>query len=536
MRNESRFRITVGIVVFVSVVARMHAQPPPMMNYQGRVSVDGIHFDGTGQFKFALMDGETGDTYWSHDGSSVGGSEPGTAIAIAVQRGLYAVPLGDITFTGMSEALSAQVFANPDVRLRVWFNDGEHGFRQLIPDQRVTSVAYAMMASDVAGGAWRLGGNAITTPGTDFIGTTDNVALELHVNGARVLRIEPDATSPRIVAGHASNVVSGYGATVSGGGTIDSPNQAINNYATVGGGLSNTVSGVCTTVGGGWVNTANCNYGTIGGGVRNIIYSGSTWTTIGGGSANTASGNGNYATIGGGWQNSVEDLLTTVSGGRGNRAIGSVSTIGGGIWNIASGNSATIPGGRQNTATNYAFAAGRCAKANHEGAFVWGDSTDADVASTANNQVTFRSAGGFRIFSNSGMTMGAQLAPNATSWTALSDREAKENFNPIDAGAILDALADMPVTAWNYKADADQRRYIGPVAQDFHAAFGLGSETRIATLDTDGVLFAAVQGLHARNEALQAENTALAADMSRISAENERLASELEAIKRHLGL
>ena len=49
---------------------------------------------------------------------------------------------------------------------------------------------------------WRLDGNAATVPGTQFLGTTDNQPLELKVNGQRVLRLEPDAESPRVIAGN----------------------------------------------------------------------------------------------------------------------------------------------------------------------------------------------------------------------------------------------------------------------------------------------------------------------------------------------
>ena len=157
----------------------------------------------------------------------------------------------------------------------------------------------------------------------------------------------------------------------------------------------------------------------------------------------------------------------------------------------------------------FAFAAGRRAKADLTGSFVWGDSTDADMASASDNSVTFRAAGGYRLFSDSGLALGAQLPANATSWSALSDRNAKENFEPIDAEDILAKVVALPVTAWNYKADPAKRRYSGPVAQDFHAAFGLGNDTSINTLDTDGVVLAAIQALNRKVAALEAENANL---------------------------
>ena len=121
-----------------------------------------------------------------------------------------------------------------------------------------------------------------------------------------------------------------------------------------------------------------------------------------------------------------------------------------------------------------------------------------------------RATGGYRLFSNPSCSLGAQLAANATAWTTLSDRHAKENIRSIDTRQVLDQLAQMPITEWNYKADPAQRRYIGPMAQDFHAAFGLGDDdTRINTLDTDGVTLAAIQALYQQLQAERARNDAL---------------------------
>ena len=120
------------------------------------------------------------------------------------------------------------------------------------------------------------------------------------------------------------------------------------------------------------------------------------------------------------------------------------------------------------------------------------------------------------MFSDAGLTLGAQLPANATAWSALSDRNAKENFEPIDVEDILAKVAALPVTAWNYKADPDKRRYIGPVAQDFHAAFGLGNDTSINTLDTDGVVLAAIQALSRKVAALEAENADLKARLEQV--------------------
>jgi hypothetical protein len=132
-----------------------------------------------------------------------------------------------------------------------------------------------------------------------------------------------------------------------------------------------------------------------------------------------------------------------------------------------------------------------------------------------------------RFFSNSGATLGVYLAPSGTGWTSLSDRNAKANIEAIDPHAILARLVALPVTQWCYKDDPSHRRYIGPMAQDFHAAFGLGDDDkRINTLDTDGVTLAAIQGLY---QELQDEKVRVTQKVSEIDELKKRVA-ELEKL------
>ena len=84
-------------------------------------------------------------TLWSHDGLAVNGAEPGTFISVPVQDGIFTVILGDTNVANMTP-LTAAVFANTGLHLRIWFNDGAQGFAQLTPDQPLTSVAFAMRA------------------------------------------------------------------------------------------------------------------------------------------------------------------------------------------------------------------------------------------------------------------------------------------------------------------------------------------------------------------------------------------------------
>ena len=89
------------------------------------------------------------------------------------------------------------------------------------------------------------------------------------------------------------------------------------------------------------------------------------------------------------------------------------------------------------------------------------------------------------------------MAPNATGVAALSDRNSKEKIVTVDGRDVLDKLANMQVATWQYKGVENPVRHMGPMAQDFYAAYGLGDdEKRLSTIDTDGVALAAIQGLY----------------------------------------
>lgn len=146
---------------------------------------------------------------------------------------------------------------------------------------------------------------------------------------------------------------------------------------------------------------------TLNGSRVNSLAAGVVGATIGGGGLiQPSSGfsgpnqaNANYGAIGGGYGNKVTGLSGVVGGGISNTAgSGDTATVGGGDSNVASGIGSTVPGGLGNAATGYfSFAAGQRAKANHDGAFVWADATNADVASTAANQFVVRAKGGIRL-------------------------------------------------------------------------------------------------------------------------------------------
>lgn len=141
-----------------ALAATLQAQVPQIIGYQGRVVVDGVNFDSTtaghpGVFKFALVNADGSETFWSHDGTSVAGSAPVAGVALTVTKGLYSVLLGDANPPLGMVPIGPAVFTHAEVRLRVWFDDGVNGLQLLTPDQRIAAVGYALMAGNVADGA-----------------------------------------------------------------------------------------------------------------------------------------------------------------------------------------------------------------------------------------------------------------------------------------------------------------------------------------------------------------------------------------------
>jgi hypothetical protein len=441
-----------------------------------------------------------------------------------------------------------------------------------------------------ASNSWRLVGNAGTTPGTSFIGTADNQPLILKVNSERALRLEytgdsddlgttPDG-APNLIGGAPNNLVEAgvVGGTIAGGGAVNydrsvSPNvirshfgaigggrgnliekdslhstisaglqnniRSLSDGSTIGGGLNNDIqaSSRGSTVAGGVNNDieANSYYGTIGGGIYNHIGTNSEGSTISGGFYNNLGTNSASSTIGGGFQNALGSQSTSsIIAGGANNEIGTnsdQSVISGGTGNVIGNNAsnAMIPGGQDNYATNFAFAAGHYAQAKHTGAFVWADSTPGVyMASTNADSVTMRACGGYRLFSNKGPTVGVFLSAGGGSWTSMSDRNEKEDLEPVNGLEVLNKVAVLPLATWKYKSQDASVRHIGPMAQDFKAVFAVGeSETGITTIDADGVALAAIQGLNRKLEDSAKQKDARIADLEQ---RLERLEKSLQAL------
>jgi hypothetical protein len=99
----------------------------------------------------------------------------------------------------------------------------------------------------------------------------------------------------------------------------------------------------------------------------------------------------------------------------------------------------------------------------------------------------------FRLFGTGNLTVTGTV-------NSGSSVTAKDNISAIDVHQVLASVADLPISKWSYKTE-DEVAHIGPMAEDFHAAFSVGSdEKHISMVDSDGVALASIQALHQNQE------------------------------------
>jgi hypothetical protein len=192
-----------------------------------------------------------------------------------------------------------------------------------------------------------------------------------------------------------------------------------------------------------------------------------------------------------------------------------------GFTNTAGGQGAVAIGYRVTADCDYCVSLGHRASANgHDGTFNAADQSTTDsLEASANNQFNTRYAGGYRLYTNATTTTGVSLNAGGSSWNVISDRARKENFAEVDGEDVLFRLRSVPVSSWNYIAEGREVRHVGPMAQDWHAAFRLNDDPlTINQGDFDGVNLAAVQALERRT-----------AELGRAVAERDARIADLEA-------
>jgi hypothetical protein len=179
-------------------------------------------------------------------------------------------------------------------------------------------------------------------------------------------------------------------------------------------------------------------------------------------------------------------------------------------------------------------ALGHRASASTNGTFMFGDrsSPSTPLITVVPNQFLVRAAGGTGFYSNSALTTGVVLLPTANQWSVASDARVKHRFRELGGDEVLAKLARLSIQEWSYKAQDPAIRHVGPTAQEFYAAFGLGeAPLRIGTADADGIALRAIQALELRDRAttdLQASD--VEGLRARVDGLERRLADALSAL------
>ncbi len=354
------------------------------------------------------------------------------------------------------------------------------------------------------------GGNAFGA--TAVLGTNDNNSVVINIGGVPSVRVQPTGASPNIMVGNDSCAF-----------------LSIERVPTVGAGVGGAViagggapGGTVDGCGAGDFHKIWDNNGTIGGGYGN---------TAGNGNADTT--DAAFTTVSGGVFNSAAAYAATIGGGDGNQATWAYAVVSGGNGNVAGGQAATIPGGQLNVANGFAsLAAGYRAKANAGGSMAFSDSTEADLANNTANSFIVGFTGGIGMWTNKAQTTGCRILAGGGSWICTSSRDEKTDFTEVDPQAILERVLGMPITEWRYRGEASGLRHVGPMAQDFHAAFGLGPDDQsIGVLDASGIALAAIQGLNAKLEqGLRDRDAAIARQREEIDRQRGEIA-ELRATR-----
>lgn len=387
-----------------------------------------------------------------------------------------------------------------------------------------------------------------------------------------------------VIGGGLGNQNSGNYGTI-GGGYLNT-NQGV--YTTISGGYENNVGGFYTTISGGYRNLSGALYATIPGGYENVV--GASYAMAAGQQAQALH---QGAFVWADSQNSVfqstanNQFNVRANGGARFVTSGSGMTLDGpisatsfsgnanGLTNLPAGNlagtlpSAVLPAnvallsGNQTFTNADTFSNSLTINTGSGTVQIQGDqgAVPGIIVSggAASGHLRFRNAlelwpntalttGGYldlRSTNSSGNAItisltgstGAIVCSNVTASGVLltSDRNAKQNFTSLDPKETLMKVSNLPVTQWNYKTDPPATKHLGPMAQDFHAAFGLNGadDTHISVIDESGVALAAIQGLNqklnervAELQNLERQNELLAERLNELEASVKKLAAQ----------
>jgi hypothetical protein len=396
---------------------------------------------------------------------------------------------GNLTTSGLVSGQTGSFTGNNTTQV---FSVAQGGSGAAVSGQ--SSGAYGVLGVSSATGGFGVEGQGAYGVTGLSLSSTGAAGLFINANGGSVIAGEGSAGINFRVDGN-GNITTSGSINTSGlivQGAVTDPCLGATSSNLIGGYSNNVLTAGVTgaTIGGGGgnqgKNLVTDDYGTVGGGAGNIAgnNSGTTCDVL-------------FATVAGGADNGATGSFSTVGGGGGNFASGNSSTVSGGGGNIATGAAATVPGGNANVAGgDYSFAAGNGAVATDYGSFLWCSDNGNQCGSSGKNSFEVAVYGPI-LFYDGPNGAGCNLTAGGGSWNCSSDRNLKDNIVPIDSRSVLERVAHLPITQWKMKGEPAGLKHIGPMAQDFYAAFGLGDSDRyIALGDGQGVALAAVQALY----------------------------------------
>ncbi len=393
---------------------------------------------------------------------------------------------------------------------------------------------------------WLLGGNVGTSAGANFLGTTDDEPLELRANNQRGLRIEPNIYGmPNVIGGSAVNVVAaGASGVVLGGGSQNTVQVAVNavlaggqqnsiganaSAAAIGGGVYNTNVGSAATIPGGYLNYASGEFSFAAGCYAKANHRGSFVWADSFFTPFSSSASNQFLVRASGGVGINKNNPTTALDVNGTITATRVTTPTLDVGGTITGAGLSLSGdARMNDRAVYFrggsdtfhglgwYGSGSFAGANPDGPVLFGCAGGAlgTMCGGAAWSLTWNSSGNVAVRGT--ISQG-------------SDRNAKTDFASVEPREVLEKVVALPVQSWRYKTEAEGVRHVGPFAQDFYTAFGLGeNDTAITTVDEGGVALAAIQGLNQKTEARDQKSESR---IQKLEAENAELKQAVAELK-----
>lgn len=548
MKPTTRFILAFGLAGLLVRLAA--AQVPNVVSYQGYLELAGEPVDDPADrliFKiYASADG--GSALWTEQHLDVPVVEGVFSVLLGSVNavGFQGLPFGEPLWLGVNPGAGELTPRTPLVAapysistrgIRIVETTPEHA-PSVIAGHASNDIGPGVHAATISGGGY----DVYATIGTANL-VTDNYGAVGGGGGNQAGNSSGLVTDAdyATVSGGRDNTASDHGATVGGG----SQNTASGRHATIAGGFGHEAGpGTAATVAGGVSNTASGYHATVGGGRFNSATG--IESVVAGGDRNTSSGN--QSTVSGGYYNAARGDYSMAAGSNAKaRHEGSF------VWSDRSLQS--IPDSLYTTASNQFLirAAGGVGIGTNTPAadvHIRGDSntgrphmivqetgpgdyariqlqnsdgvilkTEGYAAAAAGWHIAAGGPGTDRLNfwtrdinvltlwpdDNSSTSWPNLITTSAGTakltqggvWTNSSSEDSKTDFAPVNARGIAERVAALRLQEWRYRVEPEHVRHIGPTAEDFYAAFGLGdSDESIGTVDTDGVALAAIQGLH----------------------------------------